>query len=502
MALNSNEVLPGIQSLLKVAKSGYIDEDIIGFQLGPRLNAPGRITSADICVKLLLTDSQDEADVLAFEIDALNEQRKLLVNQVLEDFEVVKPEGCIVEYSPFWHQGVIGIAAGRLCEKYNLPVVLLTLKEDGITVTGSARSTDTVNIFDHFSEVKGYLIQFGGHAKAAGLSCELSQIEDLISALRRELAVPTSNAANDTRVDLDLPIDRIGIEFYEQLRQIGPFGEGFARPVFCSIGVDVADFQLVGNGKHTRLNIKNGDNILPAIWWNNDSLPSSLTGSNIIYTIGINRYKGTSTAQLEIIGLEAKSALTEREITIEDRRHLPGTNPPIIAGEGISIFVEGRRPNNDCEFNRYGVKPCETLVLASIPPNLKMLKDIMKRSNCSRLVLAYTKESSAKPLLGRLMGTIKGMLARGGNLAIKDIAVACEETEAAIRTGLLLLEVSGFLQIHVHGEELQVKLLPGKTIKKDSRYYTQLSASEQENRAFRNWLQSVTTNELFGILRQ
>lgn len=494
--LNSNDVLPAIKSLLRVARAEYVDEDVIGFQIGPRLNAPGRITTADICVRLLLTDDQVEAEALANQIDALNEERKILVNKVLEDLEDITPEGCIVEYSPFWHQGVVGIAAGRLCEQYNVPVVLMTLKEDGITATGSARSTDQVNIFDCLTKVKDYLTHFGGHAKAAGLSCELIQIEALLSALRKELAVDIGGYENDILVDLKLPISRIGLEIYEQLRRAGPYGEDFSRPVFCSSGVNIADYQLVGNGKHTRLNITNGDGVIPAIWWNNDSLPSSLRDSTIIYTIGVNRYQGTTTAQLEVIGIETKAAFTKREIIIEDRRYLPGTNPPIIKGEGIGIFVEGRRPNTDYEFTRYEVKPCETLVLANIPPNMKLLKDIIKRSKCTRLVLAYSRETPPKPLLNRLMGVLKGMVSCGEQLTIKDIAIACEETEAGIRTGLLLLEASGFLRLHVHGEEFSVKLLPGKMIKKDSRHYFQLLASEQENKAFRHWMQVVSSNEL------
>ena len=183
--LNSGDVLPGIKSLINIAGAEYVDEDVIGFQLGPRLNAAGRIATADICAELLLTDDKAKADALAVEIDALNEERKLLVNKVLEDFDNTTPEGCIVEYSPFWHQGVIGIAAGRLCELHHVPVVLMTLKEDGATVTGSARSNDQINIFDCLTKVKEYLAHFGGHAKAAGLSCELTQMGKLISHLQR-----------------------------------------------------------------------------------------------------------------------------------------------------------------------------------------------------------------------------------------------------------------------------------------------------------------------------
>ncbi len=483
-----------------MAKAEHIDEEVIGFQLGPRLNAAGRINSADICVRLLLTGDQVEADALALEIDAMNEERKLLVNQVLEDFEGIKPEGCIVEYSPFWHQGVIGIAAGRLCELHRVPVVLMTLKGDGVTVSGSARSTDQVNIFEALTRVKEHLTQFGGHAQAAGLSCELFRCEALATALRRELSTGINKGDGDILVDLELPLDRIGMEVYEKLRQLAPFGEGFSRPVFCSSGINIADCQLTGDGKHTRLNIKNGNRLIPAIWWNHDSLPGPLQDADLIYTIGVNRYRGNATVQLEVVGLLARAARLEREFLIEDLRYLPGTTPPVTVGKGVGVFVEGRRPEHGYEFNRYEVKPSETLALATIPPSMKILKDIIKRSECTRLVLAYVKETSPPPLLNRLMGVIKGMVTRGERLSIPDVAIACEITEAGVRTGMLLLDASGFLKLQINGADLKVTLLPGKRISKTSRHYSQLMATEQENRAFRAWMQVASPDELSDML--
>lgn len=498
--LNSGKVLPGIASLLRVARAEYVDEEVIGFQLGPRLNAAGRISKADTCVRLLLTGDQAEADALATEIDAMNEERKLLVNKVLEDFEGITPEGCIVEYSPFWHQGVIGIAAGRLCELYRVPVVLMTLKEDGMTVTGSARSTEQVHIYEALTRVKDHLTQFGGHAQAAGLSCELSRCETLLAALRRELSAAPYTKEADILVDLELPLDRIGMEVYEQLRLIAPYGEGFTRPVFCSSGVHIADCQRTANGKHTRLNIKNREGLIPAIWWNYDSLPVSLQDVDLIYTIGVNRYQGKTTIQLEIVSMLTRVAATKPRLIVEDLRYLPGISMPLIEGERVGIFVEGRRPKDDYEFARYEVRPCETLALATIPPSITILGDIIKRSECTRLVLAYIRETSPPPLINRLMGVIKAMVSGGERLSIKDMAIACEVTEAGIRTGMLLLEASGFLKLKVHGMELKVTLLTGKKINKMSRHYSQWLAVEQENRAFRDWMQAVSPDNLRNML--
>ena len=211
---------------------------------------------------------------------------------------------------------------------HRVPVVLMTLKGDGVTVSGSARSTDNVNIFAVLTRVKDYLAQFGGHAQAAGLSCELTRCEDVLTAIRRELSAGTLTNEGDILVDLELPPDRIGMEIYEKLRLIAPFGEGFARPVFCSTGVHIVDCQQTANGKHIRFNIKNGDRLIPAIWWNHDNLPASVQEVDLIYTIGVNHFQGNTTLQLEIVGMLDKVVATKREIIIEDRRYLPGTSHP------------------------------------------------------------------------------------------------------------------------------------------------------------------------------
>jgi DNA-binding transcriptional regulator YhcF (GntR family) len=98
------------------------------------------------------------------------------------------------------------------------------------------------------------------------------------------------------------------------------------------------------------------------------------------------------------------------------------------------------------------------------------------------------------------MGVIKGMVSRGERLSIRDMAIACEVTEAGIRTGLLLLEASGFLKLQINGGELNVNLLPGKMIKKTSRHYSQLIAAERENKAFRTWMQEVSPAQLLDMI--
>ena len=233
--------------------------------------------------KALLTEDYDYAYRLACEIDALNEERKILVERILEDFTGIAPEGCIVEYNEFWHEGVIGIAAGRLCEKYHVPVVLMTHKEGGV-ITGSARSVDGVNLYDALSKVQDYLIKFGGHAKAAGLTTTHDKLEALIKNLKQELTV--EQVEQEIVIDMDVDLNSMDIAVYDEIVKLSPYGEGFAPPVFRSFPARVEEFQIIGDEKHTRLKIRTDSGYVSGIWWNS-RLERIMPDATVVYRVGL-----------------------------------------------------------------------------------------------------------------------------------------------------------------------------------------------------------------------
>jgi single-stranded-DNA-specific exonuclease len=452
--LNSSNALPGIRALIEVSKISHIDEETVGFQLGPRLNAPGRLASADICVELLLTEDSEQAHHLAYQIEALNEERKMLVNRILGDFKDIVPEGCIVEYNEFWHEGVIGIAAGRLCEAYHVPVVLLTRKEDGV-ITGSGRSIDDVNIYEALSKVQEHLVKYGGHAKAAGLSTTREKLDTLVKNLKQELSV--DQIEEEIAIDMDADLNSVDITAYGEIAKLSPFGEGFARPVFRSFGAHIEEFQIIGEGKHTRLKLSTDSGYVSGIWWNS-RLDKRIPNAAIVYRVGVNDFNGCRSVQLEVLSLDTNETQANRSLEIQDLRYLPGNNPPVITGTRIGRFVEGKNAGRG-EFNRYGVRLCDTLVLASVPASLKILKDIIQESDCSKLILAYEIDSPRAPLLNRLMGVIKAGSMGKALLSVRRIAVMCEATESAVQKGLALLEASGYLKISYQNGGIQPTLL-------------------------------------------
>lgn len=494
--LNSPNVLPGIRALIEVSKSGHIDEEVVGFQLGPRLNAPGRLASADICVKLLLTEDYDYAYRLACEIDALNEERKILVERILEDFTGIAPEGCIVEYNEFWHEGVIGIAAGRLCEKYHVPVVLMTHKEGGV-ITGSARSTDGVNLYDALSKVQDYLVKFGGHAKAAGLTTTNDKLEALIKNLKQELSV--EQVEQEIVIDMDVDLNSMDIAVYDEIVKLSPYGEGFAPPVFRSFPARVEEFQIIGDEKHTRLKIRTDSGYVSGIWWNS-RLERIMPDATVVYRVGVNGFNGTRSVQLEVLNLEMSKPQADRNLEIEDMRYFPGNNPPVITGTRVGRFIEGKNVGRG-EFNRYGVRLCDTLVLASAPASPKILRDIVQESYCSKLVLAFEIDGPKDPLLIRLMKVIKAGSTGRTVLSVQRIAVMCESTESAVEKGLALLEEGGLLKIEHRNGGLQTTLLSGGKINRNGKLYKQFMAEEKETRAFQTWLGHASKDEIAQIIK-
>ncbi|NLD50317.1 MAG: single-stranded-DNA-specific exonuclease RecJ, partial [Clostridiaceae bacterium] len=180
----------GLKKLFDIAgKNGELStEEDVAFQIAPRINAAGRMESARLPVELLLCKNPDDARRMAEKIDFLNMERKSVQQRIIDEaIQMVetrkKNKTVLVLFGEFWHHGIIGIAAGRICELYKKPAILLSMKEDGCTVVGSARSVEEINIYELIVKCSKRLIKFGGHSQAAGLSLKKEDME----AFTREL---------------------------------------------------------------------------------------------------------------------------------------------------------------------------------------------------------------------------------------------------------------------------------------------------------------------------
>lgn len=244
----------GLQKLMAIAKLDQkqnLDSEDLGFGLAPRLNAAGRLGQAQLGVELLVTQDPDRADALATYIDELNGNRNKLERSILlaaskQLKEVHSPETdpAFVLASPSWHPGVIGIVAGKLAEKYHKPVVMIALDKLGTKPgMGSGRSPNGVNLHAAFQACEDWLISGGGHAAAAGLKIEETQLNGFRTAFMEAVAEQTSewNTESEIHFDVEATLDQLDMGTIVQIEKLAPFGMGNARPMFCALDVRISE---------------------------------------------------------------------------------------------------------------------------------------------------------------------------------------------------------------------------------------------------------------------
>ncbi len=249
----------GIQALIEAAGLGSrkMTSTSVAFGICPRINAAGRMGSADRAIRLLLSDDYDEAMLLAQEINDENvtrqqtEQDILIqaVEQISENPEW-QYQNVLVVAGEGWHDGVVGIVASRLVEKYGKPTLVITI--DGDDAKGSGRSIEGFNLYDAISHCSGCLTHFGGHTLAAGIGLKTTDIDAFRTAINDysdtiEMPFPVQN------IDFKLNPACVNTEMLETVEQLEPFGAGNPQPIFGLYNMTVTDIQSIGNGKHLRV---------------------------------------------------------------------------------------------------------------------------------------------------------------------------------------------------------------------------------------------------------
>ncbi|MEO0981752.1 MAG: single-stranded-DNA-specific exonuclease RecJ [Pseudomonadota bacterium] len=271
---------PGLRALADVAGIGAINSVYHAtFMLGPRLNAGGRIGDPWLAAKLLAVDDRAEAIALAERLHALNDERKAVEAEILQQAEAQASKqleddpglSAIVAAGEGWHPGVIGIVAGRLKDKFHLPAVAIGWGDGlGPVAKGSARSVSGVNIGDAISKAasNGVILSGGGHAMAGGLSLHPEQVSDFAGWLNNEVSQNriAVDAAKELKADAMLGPGAATVEFADALERIGPFGAGAPQPVFAIADVTIASARRIG-ANHVRFTAEDASGRLDGVAW-------------------------------------------------------------------------------------------------------------------------------------------------------------------------------------------------------------------------------------------
>ena len=388
----------GLKALLNVANINISNEEDLGFQITPRINAAGRMESARIPIEMFLSTDENEAMELASKIDICNTDRKNIqkdiVDEAVEQVENEKKnKKILILYGEAWHHGIIGIVAGRICEKYNKTTIMLTLTEDGENILGSARATDNVNIYEVLSNNKEYLVKFGGHAGAAGLSLKKENLHEFIKALENYADIYFAEEIDDNvNVDLELKLEDINYDVLNSIQKLAPYGEAFAAPNFCSFQLKVVSDRVTQAGHHF-LSLTDGtDKIINAVIWNGELVDYTNLLVDISYTIYEDTYNGNNQIKLKIDNLiESNEVNYSLDVELikalkEDIGLLIGKYPE------ANIFYEGPiafKPDLPT-FDLENMPESDEIILYSLPRNNIRLKQLIEKSKATKVILNYS----------------------------------------------------------------------------------------------------------------
>lgn len=302
---------PGIKALLDSAGlKGKITISNLVFQLGPRINAAGRIDHAHLAVKLLASINEEEAAIIATQVSEKNNRRKDFDQNItaeaisrINSDEALKIAKSTVLYQEGWHKGVIGIVASRCIEQFHRPTIILT--ESNGKATGSARSVNGFDIHAAIESCAEFLSQFGGHTHAAGLTMP---IENIAAFTEKFNSVVTSTITEEQLqakiyIDSYVELDQINQRFYNILAQMDPFGPGNMQPVFAAKNLELCENVRILKEKHLKIVVKdrNGNQNLQAIGFGMAHFREELEASEnfeLAFTIQENEYNGYKSLQL------------------------------------------------------------------------------------------------------------------------------------------------------------------------------------------------------------
>lgn len=302
---------PGLAALMKSARiepGRIIDEKTIGWRLGPRLNAPGRLGDAEPSLALLLATDDASAARWADELERANQNRRAVQDTVLAEAmamaEAGDPGPAVVVAGQGWPSGVVGIVAAKLVERFDRPAFVIAVDQASGYGRGSARTTEGVDLYRALDSCAGMLIRFGGHVAAAGLTVHVDQIHALRQGLHAAVAEQQSAAPVATAADVDaeVALGDVDEQLCHELGGLAPFGNGNEEPLLMCRGMRVRVSRRVGEGAHLKLEVEDRHGVIrPGIGFGLGGLDIG-PGATIdaAFAPTVNEWRGRREVQLEI----------------------------------------------------------------------------------------------------------------------------------------------------------------------------------------------------------
>ena len=530
----------GLKALMHSARISpqSVDAQSIGFQIGPRMNALGRLDDATVAVELLTTDDAILAGQLAARMERLNNERRLLTSQISQTaFDMLERDSTLLDFNaivlanPNWHAGIIGIVASRLVEEYRLPTVLLC-NPPAEPARGSARSTPGVDIGAAIAACSGLLLQHGGHAGAAGLSLDAAQIDRFRRELSRQIERHRIDAGPEgLHIDAELSLGELDLGLAQQVDRLAPFGHGNPAPRFVSRALTVVQDRRIGrDGTHRRLLLQDQDERgQEVLWWRSAEAELPNGPVDIAYTLGINEYRGERKLQLTLEALRPVEESAAPTATaggppdaarvrdgIHDLRRKSVALSDLPAFDSAFWYAEGSRLGDvpfSSRLDAVSAAAGRPLVIWSSPPSPELLHWLLETLDPSELYLIGrdTAEDQPDVVLKEVAGMAKWSMgaesdhrrpgaAQDGLLPLARLAARVGATEEIIRHALFWLEKKGILQLRAWQDRDLARVEPGDgQVRNDSErllVQTTLEDLLAEMRAYRRFFQRAQLKAL------
>jgi single-stranded-DNA-specific exonuclease len=475
---------PGLQAMIEMAELNqvYLNEEHIGFTIGPRLNALGRLGDANPAVELLITRSPARARVLAAQLENYNAQRRLLTEQVTQAAEAqlradpsLLAQPIIIIGNPHWPGGVIGIAAARLVERYRKPVIVFSTPP-GEPARGSARSIAGVHITYAISVNKDLIMNFGGHPMAAGLAINPENLPAFYRRMQKTVGeILSAVKVEEPTIDVDawLNLTDINLDLAAAIEPMAPFGPGNNKPVFATHNLSLQKTNLIGrNQEHVKLTVADeAGNTQTVLWWNGKNEPLPEGRFDLAYNLRASDWRGTRQVQMEFVDFhpaagQAVEVLAEK-IEFVDYRKLPDQESLIASlPAGTLIWAEAEAKDRVKGVDRLALKPAEALAIWTMPPSPDELREALSvvRPRTVYLFAAHPATENAESFFARLIGLVKYVIShRDGAVTYAELAAATAQSLSTVQHGINYLVMQGNISIvRQKGDTLWVG--PGTTI--------------------------------------
>ena len=461
---------PGLLALMKNARldPSHVSDEQIGFQLGPRLNAVGRLADANVSVPLLTTSDEGEAGVIAGQLEQLNEERKFEMSVVYESaLEQIDRQPSILQYAmlvlanPHWHQGVVGIVASRLVEEFGKPTILFALPP-GELARGSARSIEGYHITQAIGTQAAILSGFGGHPMAAGLSMDPQNIDAFRRGVSKAVVEQRQGEIPEPTLDIEveLPLGELTLATARQLEKLAPFGPGNPSVnVLCRNLRIHREEQIGKDGTHRKLHVSDPQgHDREILWWNGAGVPLPEGPIDAVVRVRVGFFRGqqslmatlqdfVSAGQSQVItngGIEERVQLTDcrgeepaAAKLAEILQHEPEAQ---VWGEGLKPDDNGTVPTK--LLPRGELEIATTLVVWTLPPEQSVLSAAIARVQPKQLYLFGVDPNldSYEAFVRRWAGLVRYAIEHyGGRSSIAALAGAMAHGERTITCALEIL---------------------------------------------------------------